>query len=193
MFYIYILIIFLCLAVSIINETARHRYLWLYFSFIAVSEILIFAKILESSFYETSNSIHILFMCGYFYRELADRKLNKLVFIIISVLSLCLIITDHNLFGINTDIFKSFTFIFLSISWFVNQIKNPNETVIYKKMTFWISSSILLWSTIFIIRVIPGKFFAELDMDFLKLINQMYQIVTIFSYLIFLKSLFCKK
>lgn len=193
MFYIYILIIFLCLVISIINVTARNRYLWLYFSFIAVSETLIFAKILENSFYETANSIHILFMCWYFYRELADRKLNKLVFIIISVLSSYLIITDHNLFGINTDIFKSFTFIFLSISWFVNQIKNPNKTVIYEKMTFWISSSILLWSTIFIIRVIPGRFFAVLDMDFLKLINQMYQIVTIFSYLIFLKSLFCKK
>jgi len=51
----------------------------------------------------------------------------------------------------------------------------------------------LLWSTIFIIRVIPGQFFAKLDIDFLRLINQFYQIVTIFSYLIFLRGLFCKR
>lgn len=104
-----------------------------------------------------------------------------------------MLLFEQIIIKIDTNIFKSFVFIFLSIDWFVSQIKKPNEALIYHKMTFWISSSILLWSTIFIIRVIPGHFFAELDMDFLQLINYFYQITTIISYLLIFKGLFCKQ
>lgn len=110
----------------------------------------------------------------------------------ISMISFWLLF-DQRILKIDTNIFKSFVFIFLSIYWFVNQIRKPDETLIYHKMTFWISSSILLWSTIFIIRVIPGQFFADLDMDFLRLVNHLYQMTTIASYLLILKGLFCKQ
>lgn len=192
MFYLYILIISLCLAVSIINKAARQRFLWIYFAFILLSEILIFTKILDNSFYNRANCIHIIFICWYFYKEFLDRKIYRILLTIISLINFGLLFKP-DILKIDTNIFKSFVFIFLSIDWFVNQIRKPDETLIYQKMTFWISSSILLWSTIFIIRVIPGQFFAELDMDFLLLINHLYQIITIISYLLFLKSLFCKQ
>ena len=192
MFYIYIIIIFLCLAASIINKVARQRLLWIYFTFILLSEILVFTQILENNFYNKANCIHIIFLSWYFHKEFFKRNFYKILLIIICIISFGLLF-EQNIVKIDTNIFKSFVFIFLSIDWFVSQIKNPNETLIYHKITFWISSSILLWSTIFIIRVIPGHFFAELDMDFLMLINYFYQIATIFSYLIILKGLFCKQ
>lgn len=192
MFYIYIIIIFLCLAASIINNAPRRRLLWIYFIFIIFSEILIFTKILENSFYNKANCIHIMLLCWYYQKEFFDRKFYKIFLIVISIISF-LLFFKQSILNINTNIFKSFVFIFLSIDWFVNQIRKPDEILIYRKIMFWISSSILLWSTIFIIRVIPGQFFAELDMGFLKLINYLYQIVTILSYLIFLKGLFCKQ
>jgi hypothetical protein len=157
-----------------------------------LSEILIFTKVLENSFYNKANCIHILFLCWYFQNEFFDRKIYKILLLIISVISLWLLF-DQSILKIDTNILKSFVFIFLSIDWFVNQIKKPNEVEIYHKMTFWIASSILLWSTIFIIRVIPAHFFAELDMNFLRSINYFYQITTIVSYVIFLKGLFCKQ
>lgn len=192
MFYLYIIIISLCLVVSVINKIARQRFLWIYFTFILLSEILVFAKILDNTFYNKANCIHIIFLCWYFDKEFVDRKFYKILLILMSIVSF-LLFFKQNILNIDTNIFKSFLFIFLSIDWFTNQIRKPNETLIYQKMTFWIASSILLWSTIFIIRVIPGQFFAKLDIDFLRLINQFYQIVTIFSYLIFLRGLFCKR
>jgi len=192
MFYLYILIITLCLALSLINKIARQRFLWIYFTFILLSEILVFAKILDNTFYNKANCIPIIFLCWFFHKEFVDRKFYKILLILMSIVRF-LLFFKNNILNIDTNIFKSFLFIFLSIDWFTNQIRKPNETLIYQKMTFWVSSSILLWSTIFIIRVIPGQFFAKLDIDFLRLINQFYQIVTIFSYLIFLRGLFCKR
>lgn len=192
MFYLYTSIIFLCLVASVINRVARQRLLWIYFSFILLSEILIFTKVLENSFYNKANCIHIIFFCWYFQEELFDKRFYKILLIMISMISFWLLF-DQRILKIDTNIFKSFVFIFLSIYWFVNQIRKPDETLIYHKMTFWISSSILLWSTIFIIRVIPGQFFADLDMDFLRLVNHLYQMTTIASYLLILKGLFCKQ
>lgn len=192
MFQFYISIISFCFLASCINKKSRQKFLWIYFLFILLSELLVFTKVLENSFYNKANCIHIVFFCWYFQNEFFDRKGYKILLLIISLISFWLLF-DQNILKIDTNIFKSFVFIFLSIDWFVNQIRKPDETLIYQKMTFWISSSILLWSTIFIIRVIPGQFFAELDMDFLLLINHLYQIITIISYLLFLKSLFCKQ
>lgn len=192
MFYIYIIIIFFCLVAAIFNKVTRQRFLWIYFAFILISEIFVFTKILENSFYDKANCIHVIFLCWYYQKEFFDRKYYKILLMIISVNSLFFFFKP-SILNVDTNIFKSFVFILLSIDWFVNQIRKPDETLIYKKMTFWISSSILLWSTIFIIRVIPGHFFAELDIEFLKLINDLYQIVTIFSYLILLKGIFCRQ
>lgn len=192
MFYVYIFIICLCLAVSIINESARLRYLWLYFAFVLISEILIFTNILNNSFYDKANCVHIIFFSWYFKNEFIDRKIYKIVLGLFFLNSLLLLLRQ-DLLRVDTNIFKSFVFIFLSIDWFINQVKKPDEAVIYHKMTFWISSSILLWSTVFIIRIIPGQFFADIDLNFLKLIDRFYQIITIISYLFILKGLFCKQ
>lgn len=191
MFKIYIFIIFLCFASSIFNRIARQRFLWAYLGFILFSEILIFSKVLPRNFYNQANCIHVIFMCLFFKNEFLE-KINKILLTIISIFSLFILI-EQDLLKINTDIFKSFVFIFLSIYWFAHQIKNPNDILIYKKMTFWISFSILLWSTVFIIRVVPAHFFAELDEEFLKFVNIIYQWTTILSYLLFFRALCCSK
>lgn len=191
MFYLYIIILFLCLLASIYNRIARQRFLWIYFAYILSSEILIFSKILPRNFYNQANCIHVILMCWFFKKE-SSKKIFRVLLIIISILSLIILI-DQDLLKINTDIIKSFVFIFLSIFWFVDQIKNPNDILIYKKMSFWISFSILLWSTVFIIRVVPARFFAVLDEEFLKFVDIIYQWTTIVSYLLFLRALFCKK
>lgn len=191
MFYIYIIVVSLCLLTSIYNKVARQRFLWLYFTFILCSEILVFSKILSRDFYIKANCIHTILLCWYFNEEFT-RRFYKILLMLICILSLVALI-DQNLLRINTNIFKSFVFIFLSMYWFVYQIKNPNDILIYKKMTFWISFSILLWSTVFIIRVIPAHFFAELDEEFLRFVDIIYQWTTIISYLFFLRALFCNK
>lgn len=191
MFYLYIVIIFLCLLASLYNKVARQRFLWLYFTFVLCSEILIFSDILSKDFYSKANCVHIILMCYFFLAEFT-KKVYKISLVLLCIASLCAL-ADQNVLKINIDIFKTFVFIFLSITWFVNQIKDPNEVLIYKKMTFWVSFSILLWSTIFIIRVIPAHFFSELDPIFLQVINNIYQTTTIVSYLIFLRGLFCKQ
>lgn len=190
MYEFYLIIIFLCLVVSMINKSARQRILYLYFFVIFSSELLIYFGVLDGRIYKYTKVFYILFFIFYF-RERFKVKYNIyiLLFIIISTLLIKNIVGSENLL----PIMQSFIYVFFSLEWMIQQIRNPNEVSIYNKQEFWFCVGLLLWSTVFIMRVIPSQFFADADINFLYSINHFYQGATIFSYIIFLKGLFCEK
>lgn len=189
MFIFYIMLIFLCLTVSFVNQTARQRYLWIYFSLVSTSELLIHYEILDRKFYDHLNVIYIVFFLIYYFREL-KRMLRNFGWIILLLMCILLPFLGKE----KLSIFQVFSYILLSIMWFYNEIKKPNEIAIYKKMTFWISASLLLWSVTFFMRIVPAHFFEKEDLDFLKnTIGKIYQIIVIISYIIFLRGLVCKQ
>ncbi|SHL59784.1 hypothetical protein SAMN05444360_10314 [Chryseobacterium carnipullorum] len=189
MYISYLIIIFLCLAFSIIHKTARQRFLYLYFGVVFVSEILIFIGIFDGSIYKYTKGFYILFFIFYF-KELFKLNYNSyvLLFIVITCLLIKNVIGDENLL----PVIQSFVYVFLSLEWMIQQIKNPNEISIYNKQKFWFCAGLLLWSSIFLMRIVPSLFFAEKDMIFFQGINHFYQGITIFCYTLFLRGIFCK-
>lgn len=187
---LYLILIFLCLVFSFLNREARQRNLYLYFFVIFSSEILVYYKIFDARIYMYTKVFYIIFFLFYF-KEFIKSKYNIyiLLFIMISCIMIRNIIGRENLL----PVMQCFIYVFLSLEWFTQQIKNPDETSIYDKQRFWFCLGLLLWSTVFIMRVIPSHFFANDDINFLVSVNYFYQGATIFSYIIFFIGLFCKK
>lgn len=98
----------------------------------------------------------------------------------------------ERLLGVDLSLVQSFVYLFASLNWFANQVKNPDEILIHKKMTFWISVGLKLWAIAYLLRIMPANYFVQNDEEFFKLTNHVYQFSTIISYLIFLRGLFCK-
>lgn len=190
MFYLYIIIIFLCLVASIINKAARQRFFWIYFSVIFFIEIIMYLFPEFRKNYDWVNLFYLTFLFWYYSKEYKKKYFH--ISWIISTIFILYLIFQKKIFGIDLLASQSIIYIYLSINWFTNQIKNPDRIKIFKKISFWISSSILLWGTIFLLRIIPGLYFENNDKSFLYMINYIYQTVTIFSYILFLKGLFCK-
>lgn len=192
MFYIYIIIILLCLAVSLRNEAARRSFLWLYFAVVVVTELLIHLDLLSKRNYNWINFIYISYFFFYYLKETTKKKIHLIVWMFCVVISF-IFLFKKNIFGVNSMIFQSFIYMYLSLNWLILQIQIPDKTAIYHKITFWVSTSILLWSVVFLMRMIPAYFLDNNDKNFLGTLSSMYQTITIFSYLLFLKGLFCKK
>lgn len=190
MYIFYLILTFLCLAFSVINKAARQRFLYLYFVIVFLSEILIFMGIFDGGIYKYTKIFYILFFIFY-YKELFTLHYNRyiLLFIVITCLLIKNSIGDENLL----PVIQSFVYVFLSLGWMMWQIKNPNEISIYNKQKFWFCAGLLLWSTVFLMRIIPSLFFAEKDSVFFQGINYFYQGITIFCYVLFLRGIFCRK
>ncbi len=189
MFIFYSVLLFLCLVVSFVNKTARQRYLWVYFSLVFTSELLIHYEILDRKIYDNLNIFYIVFFLIYYFPKL-KRMLRNFEWVLLLLICISLPIIDKE----KLSVFQVSIYILLSIVWFYNEIKKPNEIEIYKKMTFWISASLLLWSVIYFMRIVPAHFFAKEDLDFLKnTISKMYQTIVIMSYIIFFRGLVCKQ
>ena len=190
MFYTYIITILLCLVASIMNKVARQRFLWIYFSVILITELIMYNFSQLTVYYDWVNLFYLTFLFWYFSKENKQRYFY--ISWIISTIFILYLIFQKRILGIDLLAFQSIIYIYLSINWFIKQIKTPNQIKIFEKMSFWISSSILLWAVVFIFRIIPAEFFNKQDSNFLVAINQIYQIVTIFTYFLFLRGLFCK-
>lgn len=191
---IYLTILFFCLVVSINQRTARQRFLWLYFSVVLVIES---TKIFQwgnfsSVIYTYSSLTYILFFL-YYYILL---KINKILISVLAIVSIILyfyfVVHCDDDYPIPVGILMSLIYIILSLLWFANQLLHTDAIRIHNKQSFWVSFSLLIWSVFFLFRLIPMYWLNINDTDFLKDINLGYQIITIISYFVFLRGLFCK-
>lgn len=191
LFYIYITIVIICFVSSLINPKARQNFLWLYFGlvFFLETSFLIF-KLISYSVYIFSMPIYTLFFIFYF----SLQSIKKTSYYIIAFLTIIgsFIFYENINNQIIMGVIMSIVYLYLGLSWFAKQLKNPDITPIYKKQSFWISTTLLLTAIIFIFRFIPMNFFEIEDKEFLKLINTSFQYSVIISYLLFLKATICK-
>lgn len=187
-FYIYIFIVFLCLIFSIINKYSRQRFLYLYFLTVFVSELLVYFQILDSSIYNYTKIFYILFFI-HFFKDLFKIKRN--IIICLSIVIICCSL--KNIIGNDSilPILQSMIYLFICLEWMRLQIKTPDEITIYNKQSFWLCIALLLWSNIFLMRIIPAVFFSEIDAVFFENINYFYQGITIVCYILFLNGIFC--
>lgn len=191
---LYLFTIAVCLVISIQNRLARQHHLWLYFGFVLIIET---TKIFRwgnfsSVIYTYSSLAYILYFLYYY----LIVKINKILIGSLAIVSIPLytyfVLHCNDDYPTQVGILMSLIYIILSLIWFANQLLHTDSIPITKKQTFWVSFSLLIWSVFFLFRLIPMYWLNVNDNDFLRDINLGYQIITILSYFIFLRGLFCK-
>lgn len=187
-YYVYIILVGVCLLRSVI----RKDILTLYFSVVLLVDLYMFFFYKQIGF-----NVHpyaIIFYCCYFiyyYRSLAAKPgvSYGLIFLILC-LGLGLVFSSENPYSIPLIMMLSVVYIVIPLLWFFNEIMSGNDQKITDKQKFWTSTAMLFWIVFFIFKMIPLYFFDSNDPDFLRVLDNIYQVATIISYLIFYKSLY---
>lgn len=193
LFYLYISTIILCLAASVYFKLARQRLLWVYFSGVLFFEIVQFYHLFSEQVYNYSSLFYVLFFINLYQTQFKLKKILIIVFNLIILFTGIYFNLNSTQFSINLGVLMSLSYILITIFWFFGQLQNTDEHPLLKKQFFWISSSLLIWGVFFIFRLIPMHYFNEKDSDFLLTLNLFFHIITIVTYMIFLRGLFCKK
>lgn len=190
----YFLIIVTCLVASFLNSVSRQNLLYIYFSFIVSIEMGHYIKLVPVEIYNSSPLFFILFFKDYFKKQIkSKKKLIESLGTIAFIISVCFYSYEgFDNYSTLAGTLMSVLYIVYALLWLLSQIINTDENPILKKQTFWVSSSLLIWAVFFIFRSIPMYWLNNNDIEFLIQINSGFQIITIFSYLLFLRGLFVK-
>lgn len=195
--YIYYILILICLAVSIYNKTARQNCFWIYFLAVIFYELFFKIKIINLKIYSTSAIFYSLFFLNVYLNELKKKEYSiniiKYIFSILIFGLGVLLMFEKSGYSINLGLIMTFTYISNSLVWFFTEFKRDSYIRIIDRQFFWISTSLLFWAIFFLFRLIPMYLFMEIDNEFLMLLNEVFQIVTIISYVVFFIGLLCKE
>ena len=190
LYYIYIVIVAICLLRSI----ARKDILSFYFTAVLLVDLYMYFL-----FKKTEWNIHpyamVFYICFfvYYYRALFNnRRIYYLVLSSIFLIGLSLVFSSDNPYSTPLIVLMSVVYVILPLSWFIKEIITVDEQKITNKQIFWVSTALLFWIIFFIFKMIPLYFFNKQDLEFLLVLDNIYQIATIISYLIFFKSLYHK-
>ena len=191
---IYFTIILFCLGTSFLNKVSRQNLLYIYFSLVVIIEIGLYTRLLPILIYNSSPLLYISFFTFYYSYQKNSNK--KIIYAIGSIaFTFCLYfyaIEGFEKYSIQAGTAMNLVYIVFALQWLFNQLKHVDENSLLKKQAFWFSTSLLIWSVIFLFRLIPMYWLDINDNNFLRQINLGYQITTILSYCLFLKGLFCK-
>jgi len=191
---IYFIVILFCLGASFLNKVSRQNLLYIYFLLVVTIEIGAFFRIVPRDIYNSSPLFYILFFIFYFGNQKNSNK--KVIYFLgfFAFISCIFFYVYEGLKEYSTYAGTSMSIIYIiySLLWFIYQLLHVDSISIVKKQAFWVSCSLLIWAVFFIFRSIPMHWLNMHDYDFLVQINFGFQIITIFSYLIFLRGLFCK-
>lgn len=190
--YIYLFIAIICFVMSLINQKARQTFLWIYFGLVLLFEIGILYKLLPYSFYTLAMPIYTIFFIFYYSLSYKKKYSHYALALFAIISSVILFYNSDDNSQIIMALTMSIIYILLSLIWFFKQLKNPSLIPIYRKQSFWVSTSLLLMGIIFIFRMTPMNIFEVTDKSFLLLINKGFQYSIIISYLLFLKATTCK-
>ncbi|MDH6252050.1 hypothetical protein M2347_001777 [Chryseobacterium sp. H1D6B] len=193
---IYYIIIFINLIVSVVIKKLWKQYFWLYFGVTIFIEIIAGCDIsfITTRIYNYLDIFCIIYFGWLYFKEMKKDRIIKnlsIFFIAAGVLFICI---SKNNYSIITGFLYSIFLIFISLFWFYKKIADKNrEDNIIQLRFFWISSSLLLWAIFYIFRMFPMYFFVKSDLQFSYMLKMTFQIITIISYVLFVKGLLCKK
>ncbi len=181
--------------VSIACKRLWKQFFFLYFGITIITEILITAEVsfITARIYNYLD----LFCIGYFgyiyYKESGNSFVIKIALFIFLLLSSLFIFISETNYSIMTGYLYCLFLIFISLFWLYRKISSEDgDGNILNLRFFWLSSSLLFWAVFYIFRMLPMYFFYTTDPQFLTEISKVFTIVNIITYLLFLRSLFCK-
>ncbi len=193
---IYYIVIITNFTVSIIEKKLWKQLFWFYFGITIITEILFTTKasFITARMYNYLDLFCIIYF-GYIYnKELHDNYVIRITTILFFLLGGIFIFISKTNYSIITGYLYCIFLFFISLFWFYNKISSKDQTQdILNLCFFWISCSLLFWSLFYIFRMFPMYFFNKKDPGFLKEISNVFSIVNIITYSLFLRGLFCRQ
>ena len=184
------------------GKSEKQFHFYVYISMVAVLDIVF--PIIKKWLAINSNYLFFIFILTsyiyffYFFRKsFKDKLYRKIWTIVFSVFFGITFIIQirYNFVELNyyTLALLPLFYIFGSMGWFVYILSQKIEGEIFDKMSFWISCGLLIWSVFFLFRALPMYYFNTSDPQFLLDILIVFTVINIITYLLFFRSLFCKK
>ncbi len=193
-YYTYLTVVIACLIVSIFLKQNHRSKIWVYFAVVVLVDIymlLLYPKT-NINIHPEAIAFYTLFFINYYKNSSTKKKNYNYFFLFILIISSSIILTSREIYDLKLIILMAFVYITLPLIWMVNQIINADENPVTSKQTFWVSFSLLMWIIFFIFKMIPLYFLDLHDKEFLITIDMIFQTVNIMSYILLLRSLFCK-
>jgi len=143
-----------------------------------------------------------IFCIGYFgfiyFRKTSKNIFIKGVCLFFLVLSGIFIFISKTEYSIVTGYLYCLFLIFISLFWIYQKISDDNqednqEDNLVNLSFFWLSISLLFWAVFYIFRMFPMYYFNNEDVEFLEEISKVFTLINIITYLLFMRSLFCKR
>lgn len=172
-FYIYI---FSVLFVDVIMMSIRSKFnfnqYYIYLPFIFISIVyfgLFYYLTFKSSFFK--NFVTVASLLSLF------------------LISLFIVLEKQKIISSNIYLILIIFYIVMSLLWFFYIINHIDEQRITYKQEFWVSCALLFWSIFALFRMYPLMEIYNLDKEFSYLFGNLFSIVNIITYLLFLKGL----
>jgi len=138
-------------------------------------------------------SIYSVFFVWY-YRRIFSKSFYCASFIFAITYFLIILFLIKKPYDIKIVLPMSLCFLLLPLIWIYKQFQliELDDKSILSKHLFWISSSMILWSIFFILKMLPLYFIYIKAREFSFQIDYIFQYVNITFYLSLYRSLFCK-
>lgn len=181
--------------------TKRQKHFYLYIStifFVDVIGVSLFRRYLgiDQIYLYFPLFIFTIFYFCYFYLNNYRDRFNRVLSFLFALLSLIFIIFFQIKDGsqvISTNVLLILILYQLAITlqWFWHIVNHVDEQNIVHKQTFWVSCALLIWSTFALFRMYPMYDLYKAKDGFLDVIIDVFQVINIATYLLFLKGLRC--
>lgn len=193
--YIYFFIFFCCVVFSLIQKVGgiNNDYLYIYLPSIFSIDfcVLVFAKFFKTDItgiYFFSDLINILFTYLYFVLQFSKERR------ILILTALCFIFLFFNMtkwsknnYEDSWGLISSFYTIFVCLFGLYKIIKNnsSSDKKIQDLPFFWYGIAMLIWSVIFLLRIVPRFYFQNADKLFMDGIRNFFGVINIVTYCLF--------
>lgn len=193
--YIYITIVSLCFVMSGFRKVSRASGLWIYFLLVLLFEFDMILHQPTPLIYKYSPIFLTIALMLYYLKSIEPKfKLYLWILGVAGVvLSIIFVAVSEEQFSNNAGLVKALATISFCLLWFFSQLAMPNNTPIIKKLAFWVSSALLLWSIFFIFRLMPRYLLNTQDKNFLAQIRIAFQYFTLLAYATMLGGLIFTK
>ncbi|WP_188617529.1 hypothetical protein [Cloacibacterium rupense] len=133
---------------------------------------------------------------GYFYLNDYKDKFNRILLVSLVFLSLVFIVfyqIQEDSLVVSSNLFLVLIVyqLALALQWFWYIVNHADEQNIIHKQAFWVSCALLLWSTFALFRMYPVYDLNKIDSSFLATIIDVFQVVNIITYLLYIRGLRC--
>ncbi len=184
---VYQLLIIICLIVAFLKRKEKRFPIYLYFLIVGIIEAISYFYRENSLPYQLGSLFYAAFFTLYYARF--TPRLKKLVYLFGGIafsLILFIFLKFEQNFPSEMGVLISILYIFLSLIWFYDQVTHPGKNFIIHQETFWISAANLFWGIIFLFRVSMMYYLAAKDLEFLMVIDKIFRISLLLTYVILL-------